>query len=102
MAIRYEIEVPVLAADGPELPAQNLRDTLGELWDEFGIVETSSVYRVVRGEPDPQRHREWIRFWFDAREVSETHNWIAKWWRSVLAPRYPGMDLFVVWYHPQA
>ena len=100
VAIRYQIDVPVRVPDGTEFPAELLRDTLGELWDEFGIVETTSVYRAAPGEPDPNRHDEWIRFWFDAPAIVATHQWITEWWRSTLAPRYPGFSLLVLWYHP--
>lgn len=100
MPIRYQIDLPVRSSDRADFPPDLLRQTLSELFDEFGLVQTMAVYRSAPGESNPDRHEEWIRFWFDPREVSDTHEWIARWWQSVLTPRYRGIEPLVVWFHP--
>ncbi len=100
MAIRYEIDLPVLAPDGSVYPSDLLEHALEELGEEFGIVSTYSIYRPMAVKSAEPVHVEWVRFWFDPRDVQDTHEWIARWRKSVLAPRYRGIELSVVWFHP--
>jgi hypothetical protein len=100
LAIRYEIELPLRSPDGVQIPPLLLRHTVNELDDEFGTVQSFSIYRPGMAQSNPDEHAEWIRFWFEARDVSATHDWIARWLNSTARPRFGDVDILVAWYHP--
>ena len=101
MAICYEIDVPLRHLDGSDHPVSALRDTVMELWDRFGIVETQSVYRPPYGEPDPDHHTEWVRLSFDAPDSPQTHEAVAEWWMTELHARSADLRPLAVWYRPR-
>ena len=100
MAIRYEIEVPLRMSGGAQFPPDVLRQTVAELDEEFGTVRSCSVYRPRRAQANSENHAEWIRLWFEARDVSTTHEWIAAWLDSTASRRFGSVEILVAWYHP--
>ena len=100
MTIRYEIDVPLQTRTGQQLLASHFDKTFDELQVEFGFVECRSVYRPQPGVANPDKHEECVRFWFDARDVSDTHIWLARWLDSTAQSRFANCAVWVAWYHP--
>ena len=100
MAIRYEIDVPLHTRAGQQLLPAHFDKTFDEFQDEFGFVECYSVYRPQPGRANPDEHEECVRFWFDAREVADTHTWVARWLDLTARARFASGDVSAAWYHP--
>ena len=74
-----EVFLPIADANGTQFPISFFRRAFEELGDKFGQIDTSAVYRPLRGVGATVREIELYRYRFDVPSTDENQQWLVTW-----------------------
>lgn len=75
----YEVFLPVVDGKRDAVPPTTFQSVVEQLIDQFGFVETCSVYQSVGVEDELVVEAEYLRLSLEVPNASDNHVWMHEW-----------------------